>query len=404
MRQGSKCEYEFEKMFQQLSQSRNAKLQCGGSWYLHVVASVILLSCSHNVFGQTRFWLTSDNATGGASQVAPVLEVALGDTADILLWTQPTNNLQNFSLNVVSTSDSVLRFDSVEIDNVSGGSDRFEFVFDTTNGLPLEGGFCDNGVLDRDPQPTQAIWDLRGFTLNSRNASGLSAGASGTHLATITVSGLSLGSTDLYLQVGEIGINEVGDTTLETDVSFGSPDDDLLNAGLNRCVNSETSDAMISVVETPSLAERIFGDFNDDGLVDASDIDLLSIEDRASTHKVEFDVTGDNLVNELDRSFWVTIIKETVFGDVDLDRSVGFSDFLLLRDNFGKPGGWASGDFDGDANVTFADFLLLGDTFGTPVAVTPVPEPGANHLALFGLLSFLLLRIRRLHFDISSPF
>jgi|GEM_PF-4644314 len=364
------------------------------------VALTILLVCScGETYGQTHFWLSANNASGGVTPVAPEIEAALGQPTTISLWARPTATLENFSLNIVSTSETVLQFDSVEVENAVGdGSDRFEFVFDTLNGLVVEEGFCTHDALDFDTKPTRAIWDIRGFTFDSANASGLAGEAMGTQLATITLTGLELGTTNLYLQIGEIGVNEVGSTTLETNVSFGG-DEALLNAGLNRCVNSAASDATISVVETLSLVETLLGDFNDDGLVDAADIDLLSIEERAGTDTAKFDVTGDTLVDQSDRSSWVTDIKGTVFGDANFDKKVSFTDFLLLSSSFGRAGGWAAGDFDGDAAIGFPDFLILSDAFGTVVAAnshstTAVPEPTALPLACVAMLWLVGLRGR----------
>jgi hypothetical protein len=55
--------------------------------------------------------------------------------------------------------------------------------------------------------------------------------------------------------------------------------------------------------------------------------------------------------------------------DIDGDGEVGFSDFLILSDNFGnevEPG--TDGDIDGNGVVDFTDFLILSDTFGDTAA------------------------------------
>ena len=44
---------------------------------------------------------------------------------------------------------------------------------------------------------------------------------------------------------------------------------------------------------------------------------------------------------------------------------VGFSDFLILANNFGKQNQtYADGDLDLNGTVDFADFLLIADNFG----------------------------------------
>ena len=54
--------------------------------------------------------------------------------------------------------------------------------------------------------------------------------------------------------------------------------------------------------------------------------------------------------------------------DLDLDGSVGFSDFLILSANFGRTDedvSYSEGDIDGDGQVQFSDFLILSANFGS---------------------------------------
>ena len=68
--------------------------------------------------------------------------------------------------------------------------------------------------------------------------------------------------------------------------------------------------------------------------------------------------------------------------------TVGFSDFTLLANDFGSPGGWMNGDFDGDGAVRFPDFLILANNFGeSTTAPTSVPEPSALLLVLCGMIA-----------------
>lgn len=120
----------------------------------------------------------------------------------------------------------------------------------------------------------------------------------------------------------------------------------------------------------------LLGDFDSDGLLSAADIDLLSVEANAGTNTGSFDITGDQVVDALDRTHWVEELFGTFFGDADLDGRVQFSDFLTLSSRFGAAGGWSDGDFDGNGEVEFADFLSLADNFGNgEVNAASVPEP-----------------------------
>ena len=81
-------------------------------------------------------------------------------------------------------------------------------------------------------------------------------------------------------------------------------------------------------------------------------------------------------------------------GDIDMDGSVGFADFLVLSANFGMAGGPDAGDIDGDGSVGFPDFLVLSSNFGQSAAAAAVPEPATGILALFGVLGLLKFRRR----------
>ena len=66
-----------------------------------------------------------------------------------------------------------------------------------------------------------------------------------------------------------------------------------------------------------------------------------------------------------DHVYLIEKIMGGILGDIDLDRSVTFDDFLLLSSQFGKNNAsYADGDLNGDALVNFDDFLVLSQNFG----------------------------------------
>ena len=136
----------------------------------------------------------------------------------------------------------------------------------------------------------------------------------------------------------------------------------------------------------------LLGDFNNNGLLDAADIDLLS--DGVGGLDVVLDLNSDGIVSDLDRSVWVEDLSGTFFGDADLNQSVNFSDFLALSQSYGSEAGWADGDFDGSGDVGFSDFLLLAANFGSRASAAAVPEPSALPMILIGTLGFLGFRRR----------
>lgn len=143
----------------------------------------------------------------------------------------------------------------------------------------------------------------------------------------------------------------------------------------------------------------LLGDFTRNGVLDAGDIDLLSLEVGNNSNAAKYDVTGDGIVDQFDRSMWVEDLAGTFFGDTDLNGSVEFADFLSLSSRFGSLAGWAAGDFDGNGSVEFADFLSLSSNYGKEGhhSAATVPEPRFS--AVCGLVGSLagmaLLRPRR---------
>ena len=125
------------------------------------------------------------------------------------------------------------------------------------------------------------------------------------------------------------------------------------------------------------LDNPVRGDFDDDALLGVTDIDLLSLAVRDQSTDVRFDLTNDGLVDAADRDEWIDAVFGTLRGDADLDRRVGFPDFLRLSAAFSGMGGWGQGDFDGDGRIAFADFLVLSQQFGNSVptaTLSAVPE------------------------------
>lgn len=141
-----------------------------------------------------------------------------------------------------------------------------------------------------------------------------------------------------------------------------------------------------------SIAARfdVLGDFDEDGLLTAIDIDLLSAEVRVLGDDLTYDANADGIVDIDDHRHWVMSPQyaNTFVGDTNLDGTVDFPDFLALSAGFGQSGGWGQGDFNGDGQIEFPDFLALSANFGqSATATAPVPEPSSMFLLLFGLVA-----------------
>jgi hypothetical protein len=79
------------------------------------------------------------------------------------------------------------------------------------------------------------------------------------------------------------------------------------------------------------------------------------------------DVDGNMLDGNADGipgdDFQLVAVK-TFVGDAELNLDVAFGDFVIMANNFGRPGAWQDGNFTGDAVVDFNDFVALADNFG----------------------------------------
>jgi len=117
----------------------------------------------------------------------------------------------------------------------------------------------------------------------------------------------------------------------------------------------------------------VMGDFDADGVVDASDIDSLYQHlAPAGEADVGYDLDGDGDVDAADVAVLIHDVLNTEFGDANLDGTVDTVDLTCLATSYGQAGGWTSGDFNGDGVVDTADLTLLGTYFGFLAAV---PQP-----------------------------
>ena len=150
----------------------------------------------------------------------------------------------------------------------------------------------------------------------------------------------------------------------------------------------------------PSQPATVTGDFNNDGVTNAQDINNLFA--HYNQGDMWFDMTGDSIVGAADTDNLLHNVLGTEYGDATLDGKVDANDYQVLVVNFDKSGtfGWADGDFNGDGKVDFADYQILEAAYGFDVPgglsapPVPVPEPASLMLILAGGSAFLLKRRR----------
>lgn len=137
----------------------------------------------------------------------------------------------------------------------------------------------------------------------------------------------------------------------------------------------------------------IHGDLDGSGQLDASDADRLQQFVREGRYDAQSDFNFDQLVDATDLDFWVHDLKQTYFGDANLDGEFNSSDMVAVfsvgqyEDSIVGNSSWSTGDWDGDREFTSSDLVLAfsdgGYEQGPRQSVVPVPEPS--------LLSWLLL-------------
>ena len=130
------------------------------------------------------------------------------------------------------------------------------------------------------------------------------------------------------------------------------------------------------------------GDFDNNGVLDLADINLLTTGVAAGTHDPDLDVNGDHLVNDTDIGVWVHYLKKTWIGDANLDGEFNSGDLVDVltegKYEIAVDASWEAGDWTGDRRFTSADLVSAladgGYEVGPRAAVAAVPEPGTMTL------------------------
>ena len=162
--------------------------------------------------------------------------------------------------------------------------------------------------------------------------------------------------------------------------------------------------------ETYALAWRVtgfLGDLAENGILDFSDIDLLSGEVRGGQDDPAFDLTDDGDVDQRDRTKWVKELAGTYFGDANLDGLFNSSDlvqvFTVGKYETAEKAGWYAGDWDGSGWFDSGDMVtaFVDGGYEQQAAVKPltVPEPCGRLLLILAAAGLVFSR----RFHVCAP-
>ena len=140
-------------------------------------------------------------------------------------------------------------------------------------------------------------------------------------------------------------------------------------------------------------------DFNTDGSVDVTDIDLLIGEIVADGNSGLFDLSGDGVVDNTDLTQWLSAAANHngfagayLLGDSNLDGLVDATDLNKLALGWQQDNRlWSWGDFTADGNVDAQDLNKLALNWQQSVvaaasSASTVPEPSALVVTCLGLV------------------
>ena len=144
----------------------------------------------------------------------------------------------------------------------------------------------------------------------------------------------------------------------------------------------------------PGSAVPLIGDFDGDGMLGVTDIEMLSEAIQTASTGTSFDLTNDGLIDSSDLANLVSIHMDTWLGDANLDGEFNSSDLItaLAGGTYEADvdAGWESGDFDGSGRFDSGDLIFAladgGYENGPRAAVSSVPEPSSILLIISALV------------------
>ena len=177
-----------------------------------------------------------------------------------------------------------------------------------------------------------------------------------------------------------------------------SPDWPIAGSQLYWTTNFRGDEDLMFATWMPTLS----GDFNSNENLDAADIDLLTAEIFSGLNRTAFDLNNDRAVDLFDQSVWIHNIKNTWFGDANLDGEFNSSDFVQVfqagKYETEQMASWSEGDWNADQRFDSSDFVAAfqngGYEMGPREVIASVPEPSSCLMLILGGVAFGPIRQR----------
>jgi hypothetical protein len=177
-------------------------------------------------------------------------------------------------------------------------------------------------------------------------------------------------------------------------------------------IASDLSAGASTETHQPSIREFNFsyiavGDVNEDTMIDALDIDLLTDRLLANDTSASFDLDANGQFDSADRDYWISDVAHTFSGDANLDGEFDSADLTQIftaaeyRDDIVGNSTWAEGDWNGDKEFDSGDlvaaFKVGAYNKGPRLAGQDVPEPNVLILLIITAIGFATNSRRSLH-------
>ena len=306
------------------------------AWFLTTTLALLAVAavrCESRADSIAHFWLSDV----GGTRMVPVMYVLPGSVNEIQVWGRPAVDyrLTAFSLNLEAETSGVVSFNEVAVLNPVLQAQpplyRHQLVFDSAGGLEATPDLIDSFLgfsffEDAIGLPNGAgIGPFCGIDPDCSTVGDNPA----WRLATVAFQAdLSLGSTELFLEIGEQGL-------WQSPADAEEPDD-------------------------PWETSAVFGLAND--TVNQWTVDAVGGVDHRHTHQGAADA--------------VVVVASA---DFDEDGDVDGGDFLAWQRGLGVGSTHAEGDADGDGAVAQSDLAAWRFQYGATEAAVPVgslvPEP-----------------------------